>query len=102
MGKGTTQPPGPMSASNSISCAVAPLASIVRGASADMNSCADVFAQLGALFCVIAGGPNLPPNTRELAKLGQYVAQDWANTADNMRDQLESHLADVAGSAREH
>lgn len=82
-----------------------PLALIVRGASADMNICADVFAQLGALFCVIAGDPGstkLPPNTRELAKLGQHVAQDWANTADNMRDQLESHLADVAGSAREH
>lgn len=89
--------------------AVERLASIVRGASADMNMCADVFAQLGALFCVIAGdqgsdpaSAKLPPNTRELAKLGQHVAQDWANTVDHMRDQLESHLAVVTGSASEH
>jgi hypothetical protein len=60
----------------------------LQHAAATMKDVSDILWQLGALFGAIA---KEKPNSamQQLADLGRFVADDWANTVDLVREEVQ-------------
>jgi len=72
----------------------------IRGLQEYIETLGSVLSQLGALFCA---AKSAGPNAAHIMDAGQYLAQDWANSADCTREQsMESFsLAEACIPRRE-
>lgn len=59
----------------------------------ELDSFSGILLQLGALFHALK---DEKARADHLAELGQYVADDWANTVDLWKEELQGELAKLA------
>lgn len=58
----------------------------------DLDCARNILSQLGELFFAIKSAQH-QTSVKELASLGQYVAQDWSNTMDGQQEAAFKALA---------
>ncbi|EXJ14862.1 hypothetical protein [Imhoffiella purpurea] len=56
-----------------------------------------ILGDLEALFVAVQDATDRHPKANQLAGIGKYLAQDWANLLASNLEELQAALADVAG-----